>query len=46
MKDTEMYKIIPKGWNIWDTIEIRGPKTCGEFSEYLKEKYNVVVDII
>ena len=46
MKDTEMYKIIPEGWNVWDTIEIRGPKTCGEFSEYLKEKYNVIVDII
>ena len=47
MQDTEgIYKIIPPGWNVWDIIEIRGPKTCGELAEYLKEKYNVIVDII
>ena len=46
MKDTENYKMIPEGWNIWDIIEIRGSKTCGEFAEYLKKEYNVIVDII
>ena len=40
------YKVIPEGWNVWDMIEIRGSKTCGEFIQYFKEKYNVIVDVI
>ena len=40
------YKVVPEGWNVWDMIEIRGSKTCGEFIEYLKEKYNVIIEVI
>ena len=47
MQDKEgMYKVIPEGWNVWDIIEIKGSKTCGEFCECLKEKYDTIVDII
>ena len=47
MKDKEGYsKVIPEGWNVWDIIEIKGPKTCKELAEYLKEKYYVIVDMI
>ena len=39
-------KAIPEGWNIWDTIEIKGPKTCGELIDEFKNKYNVNVDML
>jgi hypothetical protein len=39
-------KIIPEGWNSWDRIEIRGSKTCGELLDYLKETYNIDVDML
>ena len=39
-------KAIPKGWNIWDKMEIKGSKTVGELIDYLKEKYNVEIDIL
>ena len=39
-------KAIPEGWNIWDVIEIKGPKTCGEFIDEFKKKYNVKIDIL
>ena len=39
-------KAIPNGWNIWDKIEMKGTKTCNELINYLKEKYNVDIDII
>ena len=47
MKGKEgIYKVIPEEWSVWDIIEIRGPKTCGELCDYLKEKYNIIVDVI
>ena len=39
-------KAIPPGWNIWDTIDIKGPKTCGELIDEFKNKYNVNVDML
>ena len=39
-------KTIPEGWNIWDVIEIKGPKTCGEFLDDFKKKYNVDIDML
>ena len=39
-------KAIPEGWNCWDRIEIRGPKTCGELIDYLKKTYDVNVDML
>ena len=39
-------KAIPEGFNIWDKIEIRGCKTCKELFDYLKEKYNIVIDFL
>ena len=39
-------KAVPEGWNIWDVIEIKGPKTCGELINEFKEKYDVNVDMI
>ena len=32
-------KAVPEGWNIWDVMEIKGPKTCGELINEFKEKY-------
>ena len=40
------YKVVPEGWNTWDFIEIRGPKTCGELGDFLREQYNIILDII
>jgi len=34
---------VPKGWNVWDIIDIKGPMTCQEFIDYFKKKYNVNV---
>jgi ubiquitin-activating enzyme E1 len=39
-------KAIPEGWTSWDRIEVKGSKTCGELCEYLKEKYQIIVDTI
>ena len=39
-------KAIPEGWNKWDIIEIKGPKTCAEFIEDFKKKYDVDVEFI
>ena len=32
---------IPKGWTVWDIINIKGPMTCQEFIDYFKKEYNV-----
>lgn len=32
---------VPKGWTVWDVINIKGPMTCQEFIDYFKKKYNV-----
>ena len=40
------FKAIPPEFNIWDIIEIKGPKTCGELSEYFSKKYEFNVDSI
>ena len=39
-------KAIPDGWTIWDKFEIKGSKTAKEFYDYLKEKYNITIDIL
>ena len=39
-------KAIPEGWNIWDRIEIEGPKTCGQLIDYLEDKYKITIDIL
>ena len=53
MKDSEFddkimgpVKAIPEGWNAWDRIEITESKTCGELIDYLKEKYDIDVDML
>ena len=40
------FKAVPEGWTSWDKIEVKGSKTCGEFCEYLKNKYKIEVDTI
>ena len=47
-KDVEMdpimfapIKAIPEGWTIWDTIEVNGSRTIGEFFDWLKSEYQV-----
>ncbi len=42
----EPLKAIPEGWNSWDRIEINETKTCGQLVDYLKEKYNIKVDML
>ena len=39
-------KAIPEGWNVWDRIDINETKTCGQLIDYLKEKYNIDVDML
>ena len=39
-------KAIPEGWNCWDRIEIRETRTCKQLIDYLKEKYNIDVDML
>ena len=34
---------IPKGWNVWDIICVKGPMTCKDFIEYFKKKINVII---
>ena len=34
---------IPKGWTVWDIINIKGPMTCQEFIEFFKKEYNVKI---
>ena len=40
------FKAVPEGWTSWDRIEVKGSKTCGELCEYLKDKYQILVDTI
>ena len=40
------FKAIPNGWTSWDSIEIKGSKTCGELCEILNKKYGINVDTI
>ena len=40
------FKAVPEGWTCWDKIEVKGSKTCGELCEYLKNKYQIVVETI
>ena len=53
MKDNEFDKItmgpvkaIPEGWNVWDRIEFKESKTCGELIDYLKKTYDIDVDML
>ena len=39
-------KAVPEGWNTWDVIEMKGPKTCGELINEFKDKYNVTIDML
>ena len=45
MKDTQpgpfngAFKVFPGEWNEWEIFEMKGSKTCGEFIEYFKNKY-------
>ena len=36
-------KVIPEGWNPWDKIEVKGPKTIRELKNFFKEKYNITI---
>lgn len=33
-------RTVPKGWTVWDIINIKGPMTCQEFVDYFKRAYN------
>ena len=39
-------KVIPENSSCWDKIIIKGSKTCKEIIDFLKEKYNIDVDIL
>ena len=39
-------KAIPEEWTVWDKIEIKGSKTCGEIIDFFKQKYNIDIDIL
>ena len=34
---------IPKGWTVWDIINIKGPMTCQEFIDYFTKEYNIKI---
>ena len=29
--------VIPKGWTVWDVINIKGPMPCQKFIDYIKK---------
>ena len=33
-------RTVPKGWTVWDIINIKGPMTCQEFVDYFIRAYN------
>ena len=39
-------KVIPKNSSCWDKITIKGSQTCKEIIDYLKQTYNIDVDIL
>ena len=39
-------KVIPENLSVWDKIEIKGSKTCGELIDYLKKTYNIDIDLL
>ena len=39
-------KVIPENCSCWDKIKVTGSKTCQEIIDFLKEKYNINVDIL
>ena len=39
-------KVIPENCSCWDKIKVTGSKTCQEIFDFLKEKYNINVDIL
>ena len=39
-------RYIPDGWTVWDKIEINESKTCKEFIEFIRNKYNVIINLI
>jgi len=52
-KDCEMdpimfgpIKAIPQGWTIWDTIEVKGSRTVGEFFQWLRDEYKVETTLL
>ena len=45
-KTNRPMKAIPEGWNKWDVIEIKGPKTCIELIDDFNKKYDVDIDMI
>ena len=34
---------VPKGWTVWDIINIKGPMTCQKFFYYFDKEYNVKI---
>ena len=37
---------VPKGWTVWDIINIKGPMTCQEFVDHFKKENNIkILDI-
>ena len=47
INDEKEYKVIPKAFSIWDTIDILGPLIKVEdIINYYKKKYNVDIDYI
>ena len=38
--------VLPKGWIVWDVINIKEPMTCQEFIDYFKKEYNVNIQAI
>ena len=39
-------KVIPDKWSVWDKIELKGSKTCGEIIDYLTKTYKIDVDLL
>ena len=34
---------VPKGWTVWNIINIKGPMTCQKFFYYFDKEYNVKI---
>ena len=39
-------KVIPQNRTVWDKIEIKGSKTCGEMIEFFKKEHNIDIELL
>ena len=41
--NNEIFKTVPEEWSIWDKIEVEGPLTVNQFSQFFEKNYQVKI---